>query len=935
MYFLQHKDQAHTAFFDFLAEAERQTGYKLLCLRTDRGGEFYTHAFVAKLKELGIRHETSMPRTPEQNGRAERFQQTIVNKSVSMRTYAGLSKGFWKCAIETAVHTYNRTPLKRLKWKTPYVLWNQRHDPELPKVSYFRIFGCAAYMNIHKKHRDKLDAKAKPLIFVGYADGSKGYRLWDKAIRTFIESSDVVFDEYFFPNKPITPPSLPDVTTDEDEIVTPSSSRSSSPSRTSESSRPSSPRASESSKHHYHPAPDSDSDDDAPGHGPFERNHQSGNNSDNASEHSKHELPSNKDLSGPRAALPSRQHGHSGAPLPGRYPESSSRRDQAHQEPLNHPSNQARLPQPPNVQRNPLPPRPPRPERTTAGQNPFRTRDSAYGDRTGVQIDKDTTKSGQYKDSTDGANMITSDSIPEMLLHAFTNVPVTHRDVIKSSDRKQWEEAMNDEYKSLMEMGTWDKELVELPKGRKAVKCRWVFVRKLDGRYKARVVAKGFTQVYGIDYEETFSPVARFESIRLLLAHAALDNWEIEAMDVKTAFLNGVLNEEIYMEQPEGFVKRGQEGKVCRLRHAIYGLKQASRTWYDKFNKTLKDLGFHRIHSDGGVYVHRLQGGGTDIIIVLYVDDLLLMGPQIDDIVTLKKSLQKQYQMKDLGQANSYLGIRIARDRAKRTIKIDQESYIHDALEKFSMLDAKPARTPLPSGAVLIASDKPSSPQLRLQYQSIIGTLLYVMLGTRPDIAYAVTRLSRYNANPSEENLKSAKYILRYLKGTPDYKITYNGASNSGLIGYSDSDWGENKDDRHSTSGFVFFMADAVVSWVSRRQKTVALSTADAEYMTLSDSSRQLAWLRSFQQELGFKHNSPTPLCADNQGAIFLAVNPAHDRRTKHIDIRYHFVREYIEDGNATIYYVATDEMIADIMTKSLPFATHEKFTRAMGLARI
>ena len=233
---------------------------------------------------------------------------------------------------------------------------------------------------------------------------------------------------------------------------------------------------------------------------------------------------------------------------------------------------------------------------------------------------------------------------------------------MRSPLKTKWQEATRDEYNSLTEMGTWI--LVSPPKIRNVIKCKWVFTVKADGRYKAQLVAKGFTQEHGIDYEETFSPVTRYESIRYLLAHAALEDWEIEAMDVKTAYLYGKLKEEIYMAQPEGFIKSGQEHKVCKLVKSIYGLKQARRVWYETISKTLqKKFGFQQLHSDAGVHVLCQREGDHEIILILYIDDLLIMGNSQPMIHSIKKQLMAAYQMKDLGAATSYLGIRITRDR--------------------------------------------------------------------------------------------------------------------------------------------------------------------------------------------------------------------------------------------------------------------------------
>ena len=330
-------------------------------------------------------------------------------------------------------------------------------------------------------------------------------------------------------------------------------------------------------------------------------------------------------------------------------------------------------------------------------------------------------------------------------------------------------------------------------------------------------------QVQGIDYEETFSPVARYESMWYLLAHAALLDWEIEAMDVKLAYLHRVLYEEIYMEQLEGFIARGEENKVCRLVQSLYGLKQAGWVWNRTFAHTIKKkLGFTTIHSDAGVYVlhrhHKRGDPNTDMILILYVDNQLLLGEDLSKIEDIKCQLGKLYQMKDLGPTSSYLGIQITRDQNTWAIWIDQQAYIENALKRFELQDANNTKTPLPAGIHLEKSEEPVALNTKTYYQQIIRMLIYAAIGTRPNIAFVATRLWWFNNNPTQEHIKYAKYILRYLKGMKELKIKYDGASDAGLISYLDSDWGENRDDCHSTSGHIFLMANGAISWTSQRQ---------------------------------------------------------------------------------------------------------------------
>ena len=290
---------------------------------------------------------------------------------------------------------------------------------------------------------------------------------------------------------------------------------------------------------------------------------------------------------------------------------------------------------------------------------------------------------------------------------------------------------MREELKSQYENKTW--RLIPRPKNRRIVKCKWVYVIKPNGLYKARLIAKGFTQVEGIDFQETFSLVARYEAIRFLLAHAALEDWEIEALDIKTAFLYGELDEEIYMEQPEGFVKKGQKGYICRLLKAIYGLKQASQTWNEKLHKTLLANGFRCTCSDAGVYVH----DQWEIILIVYVDNLLPMGPRLDRITLIKKILAKQFQMRDLGAATTFLGMWIKCDWKNKILRIDQKAYTEGIVSQFDMMNMKPLRTPLPEGIHLekAPDNYTAKDKFRMHYQAMIGSLIYLMIGSRPDIA--------------------------------------------------------------------------------------------------------------------------------------------------------------------------------------------------------
>ena len=390
------------------------------------------------------------------------------------------------------------------------------------------------------------------------------------------------------------------------------------------------------------------------------------------------------------------------------------------------------------------------------------------------------------------------------------------------------------------------------------------------------------------------------------------------------------------MRQPEGFAVSGQESKVCRLRKALYGLKQASRQWHRKLHNALRDLGFRQSAGDSSVYLMSRQGGDSITILIVYVDDITLMGDSIEQIHLTKKKLADLFELTDLGEISFYLGLRITRDRKTRSISLDQEKYIQDVLSRFQMSSCTPANTPFASGTDLLASPSPpeeNDPSLIANYQSMVGSLMYAMTASRPDISYAVSKLSQFASNPTQQHLKAAKHVLRYLSATKHYRLNYGFSDETNFLGHSDSDWAGDKNDRHSTTGYVFLLGGGAICWASRRQPTVALSSTEAEYMAVTDASKQGIWLRTIFSDIGIDTNGPTPIHVDNQGCIDLTSNPVHHKRTKHIDIRHHFIRECVEDNTVEIIKIPTGENISDVLTKSLPWEKHAYFSGRMGLS--
>ena len=407
-------------------------------------------------------------------------------------------------------------------------------------------------------------------------------------------------------------------------------------------------------------------------------------------------------------------------------------------------------------------------------------------------------------------------------------------------------------------------------------------------------------------------------------------------MDVKTAFLNGELEEEIYMEFPEGVIAKHPPGHACKFIKAIYGLRQSPRAWYQKIHTFFVTHEFHRSSQDYSLYINYRR----KLVVLVYVDDLVLGAANIDDIIWIKSALSAAFEMTDLGELKMFLGLEIERNRTTRELTIHQRRYIDRILSRHGMSEARPNPTPLDPNTRLVArissttkEDQGSNFPVEF-YQSAVGSLMYAMLGTRPDIAYAVGLVSQFNHAPHWDHWVAVKRIFRYLAATKELGLRYGTSNLSG--GYSDADWGSGED-RKSIGGFVFLLNGGAISWTSKKQSSIALSTTEAEYMAMTQAAKEILWLRVLLDELGaFNHITlMSKLNGDNQGALALARNPEYHARTKHIDIQHHFIRDLVTSERVYLEYCPTTEMIADIMTKGLQRIAHEKHTQAMGLKPI
>lgn len=443
-------------------------------------------------------------------------------------------------------------------------------------------------------------------------------------------------------------------------------------------------------------------------------------------------------------------------------------------------------------------------------------------------------------------------------------------------------------------------------------------------------MAKGYAQEHGIDYDEVYAPVTRLETVRLLLALPAKNCWQVHHLDVKTAFLNGEINEDVFVAQPVGFEKHGQEHLVYKLRKALYGLRQAPRAWYAKLNQCLKGLGFKRCPYENAVYT---KGEGKDcLVIAVYVDDILVTGASVENVEDFKRQMGKKFDMTNLGKLSYYLGIEV--EQGEAYIELKQSGYAKKVLEKAGLSDCNACKYPM-DPKEQISKDEGGKAVDSTMFKSMVGGLRY-LVNTRPDIAYSVGIVSRFMERPTVLHLNAVKRILRYVKGTIHYGLVYTSNSGNNLItGFSDSDMGGLIDDRKSTGGMAYYLNESLISWVSQKQRCVALSSCEAEFMAATAAACQGIWLHNVLSQITATKIGPVVLYIDNKSAIDLAKNPVFHGRSKHIDIRFHFIRECVERGEVIVKHIRTDMQRADCLTKALATVKFEQMRSLLGVKEL
>lgn len=491
--------------------------------------------------------------------------------------------------------------------------------------------------------------------------------------------------------------------------------------------------------------------------------------------------------------------------------------------------------------------------------------------------------------------------------------PNTFNQAMKSPFKDQWLQAMKDELSSIQSNDTW--ELVDLPEGRKSIGCKWVFKIKRDqaneiARFKARLVAQGFSQRFGVDYDEVFAPVARSTTLRILLSYAGKHNFLVKHFDVKTAFLNGHLDEAIYMRQPQGF----QDGnRVLRLKKSLYGLKQAARVWNSTLHNNLTSLLFTQNDSDKCLYV--LREREALCFLIIHVDDLLFASNSLSLIDSVSSALNTKFELKDLGFVRHYLGIDIGRDSSGNFL-LSQERYITKIVSIAGLNDAKGSKIPLDQGYFKFTGlDYLDNNH---EYRQLIGMLLYLTTHSRPDVAACVNILSQCVSKPRQVDLLELRRVIRYLKSTATLKLrlSYEVLPQE-LFAYSDANWAECPTTRKSNTCLICFFNGGPVSWCCRKQTLVTCSSTEAEYVALSETCKEVIWIKKLI-EMFATDNSPTLIFTDSQSCIKYIDTDKFSNRSKHIDIKRFFAKDCVSKKLVHLVYIETAENIADLLTKPL-----------------
>ena len=873
---IQTKDRVLDAFINFQNYITNHFNVKIKVFRSDNGGEYTSSAFKNHLAKHGIIHQTSCPYTPQQNGVAERKNRHLMEVARSMMFYTNMPKRFWSDAVMTACYLINRTPTRVLEDSTPYEVLNKRK----PSVDYLRVFGCVCFVLQPGEHRNKLEARSVKAVFIGYSTTQKGYKCYVPETRRVMVSRDVKFVESrgYFDEK------------NWDELKDLSkgvSDRAQNLKHIMESLGINMSPSTEPvpvEEQGVHPNPEGGNQEDP---------HTDQEGSD---------------------AREGDQEGQEGTNT-GQEQEVHDQDETSHIEPSVHEQ-----------------------EAESDGEELVEE----------VQPLRRSTRIRHHPSNWINTRVyFNSQAVahPTQATCTLAQYPVDHQAFITNLDEayiprsyeeamaiKEWRDSVGDEMGAMERNGTWFE--TELPKGKKAVTSMLLFTIKYlangkPERKKTRLVARGYTQVYGEDYLETFAPVAKLHTIRIVLSLAVNLEWDLWQMDVKNAFLQGELEDEVYMRPPKGMEDMVKPGNVLRLKKAIYGLKQSPRAWYHKLSTTLNGRGFVKSEADHTLFTLTSKQG--IIVILIYVDDIIITGSDKEGIASTKAFLKATFDIKDLGELKYFLGIEMC--RSKEGLFLSQRKYTLDLLREVGDLGGRTAKTPLEEGYKVMREgeieDKPYEDVKH--YRRMVGKLIYLTI-TRPDVCFAVNQVSQHMQAPKMHHWNMVERILRYLREAPGQGVWMGCNKSTEIVGYCDADWAGDRVDRRSTTGYCTFIGGNLVTWKSKKQKVVSCSSAEAEYRAMRKLTSELIWIKGLLKDLGVETTSPITMHCDNQAAIHIASNSVFHERTKHIEVDCHKVRQAVEQKVILPCYTRSEDQLADIFTKAASTKICEFIHPRLGL---
>lgn len=964
---LDSKDECASRVVDLVRRAQTQSGNKVKRLYGDGGTEFVNKTLKKFCADNGTELHYPAARTPQLNSVAERTVRTVRDSMCTLLHACGLPEWFWHHAARHAMFVFNRTKVSDATGVTPFEAVYQRK----PSARHWGTFGCNAYHHVPKEQRKALDAKMAPCIYLGHNDVQNCADVYVMEKKKVIATRDVEYRDTVFTHAAaltggqdavdgvLATEYAADATArcDDglDEAALQGGLVPSSQLGRALPVVPVVPGGPVVPVVPVVPAVRLPGRISAPAVGVVSPSSDSGSDTSDNEVFDVERITDKRVLADGSVEYRVKWDGYAPADADGYTwePEESLKDARKKVQEYEDAHAQVQLHAVTPVDAVSV-----QADASSGLRQSSRVRGFGPDGRPVNQINMvmacaalphaDTDRHvGPAEDVHDVVCAVTAGA---GLLDGRT--PDTYAEAMASPDKDQWCAAMNKEMESCKELFVWDYvKREDLPKGTNILPVKWVYKIKTDENgvvsvYKARLTPKGFRQKYGVDYNEVFAATGMYKTMRVGLSLAAKWDHELEQLDIPTAFLNADVEEDIYMELPDGY-KDAHVGMVCKLRKSLYGLKQAPRNWYLLIsNFIVSVMGFKSCVSDPCLYFKRSRTGRL-ILLFLFVDDFQGSFHEADraEWEELKAMLFTRFKAKDMGASTWILGMRITRDRKARTITLDQELYVTKALEKYGYTECKVAPTPEVVGSDVSSDVTLDAPTDRARYMEMTGTLMYAAVATRLDIAHAAHQLACHMQAPTVRHMLAAERIMRYLAGTRDVGLVFGARSSSSAVGdsrghkaqqlidvccYADADWANCKETRRSITGWVAKLNGDAISWASKKQRTVALSTCEAELYAEAAAIQEVLWLRSLLTELGLHTSTGSTVFGDNQSAIAVSKNGVKGERTKHVDIKYNFVTETVDRGDVRLKWIPTTEQLADIFTKALHGPTFEHLRKQL-----